>query len=63
VAANLICDRARFSDARRRLPVAWGASAGMAAAYGVPLGGAVFAVEALSGAFSALSRCPRSPPP
>jgi H+/Cl- antiporter ClcA len=41
--------RAWFSDEQRRLLVACGAGAGMAAAYGVPLGGALFALEVLRG--------------
>ena len=45
VFANLCSDRARLSDEQRRLLVACGAGAGMAAAYGVPLGGALFALE------------------
>jgi H+/Cl- antiporter ClcA len=49
VAADLICDQARLSDEQRRLLVACGAGAGMAAAYGVPLGGALFALEVLRG--------------
>ena len=49
VIANLLCDRGRLSDEQRRLLVACGAGAGMAAAYGVPLGGAVFALEVLRG--------------
>jgi CIC family chloride channel protein len=49
VFANLISDRARLSDEQRRLLVACGAGAGMAAAYGVPLGGALFALEVLRG--------------
>ena len=52
VAANAICDRAHLSDEQRRLLVACGAGAGMAAAYGVPLGGALFALEVLRGALS-----------
>jgi H+/Cl- antiporter ClcA len=52
VAANAFCDRAGLSDEQRRLLVACGAGAGMAAAYGVPLGGALFAVEVLRGALS-----------
>jgi hypothetical protein len=39
----------RLSDEQRRLLVACGAGAGMAAAYGVPLGGALFALEVLRG--------------
>jgi chloride channel protein, CIC family len=49
VIANALADRAALSDERRRLLVACGAGAGMAAAYGVPLGGALFAVEVLRG--------------
>jgi CIC family chloride channel protein len=49
VVANALADRARLSDEQRRLLVACGAGAGMAAAYGVPLGGALFALEVLRG--------------
>jgi H+/Cl- antiporter ClcA len=49
VIANALSDRARLSDEQRKLLVACGAGAGMAAAYGVPLGGALFAVEVLRG--------------
>jgi H+/Cl- antiporter ClcA len=49
VFANLISDKAALSDEQRRLLVACGAGAGMAAAYGVPLGGALFALEVLRG--------------
>jgi H+/Cl- antiporter ClcA len=49
VVANLLSNRARLSDEQRRLLVACGAGAGMAAAYGVPLGGALFALEVLRG--------------
>jgi len=49
VFANLISDKVRMSDEQRRLLVACGAGAGMAAAYGVPLGGALFALEVLRG--------------
>ena len=49
VIANTLSDRARLSDEQRRLLVACGAGAGMAAAYGVPLGGALFALEVLRG--------------
>ena len=49
VAANFISDRQHLSDEQRRLLVACGAGAGMAAAYGVPLGGALFALEVLRG--------------
>lgn len=49
VIANLLSDRVRLSDEQRRLLVACGAGAGMSAAYGVPLGGALFALEVLRG--------------
>jgi CIC family chloride channel protein len=47
--ANLLSDRGNLSDEERRLLVACGAGAGMAAAYGVPLGGALFALEVVRG--------------
>jgi chloride channel protein, CIC family len=49
VFANFFSDRTRLSDEQRRLLVACGAGAGMAAAYGVPLGGALFALEVMRG--------------
>ena len=49
VMANFFSDKARLSDERRRLLVACGSGAGMAAAYGVPLGGALFALEVVRG--------------
>jgi chloride channel protein, CIC family len=49
VFANLFSDRARLSDEQRRLLVACGAGAGMSAAYGVPLGGALFSLEVMRG--------------
>ncbi len=49
VIANALANRTRLSDEQRRLLVACGAGAGMAAAYGVPLGGALFALEVLRG--------------
>lgn len=52
VIANAASDQARLSDSQRRLLVACGAGSGMAAAYGVPLGGALFALEVLRGALS-----------
>ncbi len=52
VVANTMADHARLSDEERRLLVACGAGAGMAAAYGVPLGGALFALEVLRGALA-----------
>jgi H+/Cl- antiporter ClcA len=52
VIANVMSDRAHLSDEQRRLLVACGAGAGMAAAYGVPLGGALFSLEVLRGALA-----------
>ncbi len=49
VLANFFSDRAHLSDEQRRLLVACGAGAGMSAAYGVPLGGALFALEVMRG--------------
>ena len=49
VFANWFSDRGRLSDEQRRLLVACGAGAGMGAAYGVPLGGALFALEVMRG--------------
>jgi len=49
VIANALSDKVKLSDQQRRLLVACGAGAGMAAAYGVPLGGALFALEVLRG--------------
>jgi H+/Cl- antiporter ClcA len=49
VIANALSDKGRLSDEQRRLLVACGAGAGLAAAYGVPLGGALFALEVLRG--------------
>jgi H+/Cl- antiporter ClcA len=49
VIANALSDRAGFSDEQRKLLVACGAGAGMAAVYDVPLGGALFALEVLRG--------------
>jgi CIC family chloride channel protein len=49
VIANMLSDRVKLSDEQRRLLVACGAGAGMAAAYGVPQGGALFALEVLRG--------------
>ncbi|EQD57709.1 Chloride channel, voltage gated, partial [mine drainage metagenome] len=42
-------DREGLPDEQRRLLVACGAGAGMGAAYGVPLGGALFALEVMRG--------------
>ena len=49
VMANFFSDKACLSDEQRRLLVACGSGAGMAAAYGVPLGGALFALEVVRG--------------
>jgi chloride channel protein, CIC family len=49
VFANLFADSEKLSDEQRRLLVACGAGAGMGAAYGVPLGGALFALEVMQG--------------
>ncbi len=52
VFGNLFCSLQKLSDEQRRLVVAIGAGAGMAAVYSVPLGGALFALEVLRGALS-----------
>jgi H+/Cl- antiporter ClcA len=52
VLANFFSDRGRLSDEQRRLLVACGAGAGMAAAYGVPLGGSLFSLEVMRGALA-----------
>jgi chloride channel protein, CIC family len=49
VFANFFADAEGLSDEQRRLLVACGAGAGMSAAYGVPLGGALFAIEVMRG--------------
>jgi CIC family chloride channel protein len=49
VLANFFSDKGGLSDQQRRLLVACAAGAGMAAAYGVPLGGALFALEVMRG--------------
>ncbi len=49
VFANWFSDLARLSDDQRRLLVSCGAGAGMSAAYGVPLGGALFSLEVMRG--------------
>jgi len=49
VLANFFSNTGRLSDEQRRLLVACAAGAGMAAAYGVPLGGALFALEVMRG--------------
>lgn len=50
--ASRVCDRAGIPRWQRRLLVACGAGAGMAAVYNVPLGGALFALEVLLGTLS-----------
>ena len=52
VIADAVADGVHLSDEERRLLVACGAGAGLAAAYGVPLGGALFALEVLRGALA-----------
>jgi chloride channel protein, CIC family len=52
VFGNLFSDLQKLSDEQRRLIVAIGAGAGMAAVYSVPLGGALFALEVLRGALA-----------
>jgi chloride channel protein, CIC family len=47
--ASALCDWAALPAWQRRLLVACGAGAGMAAVYNVPLGGALFALEVLLG--------------
>ena len=47
--ANFFSDKERLSDEQRRLLVACGSGAGLAAAYGTPLGGALFSVEVMRG--------------
>jgi H+/Cl- antiporter ClcA len=52
VFGNLISSLGKLSEEQRRLMVAIGAGAGMAAVYSVPLGGALFALEVLRGTLS-----------
>ena len=52
VVANKLSDWFGMTPAQRQLLVACGAGAGMAAAYNVPLGGALFAAEVLMGSLS-----------
>jgi len=49
VFGNFFSDKERLSDEERRLLVSCGSGAGMAAAYGVPLGGALFSLEVMRG--------------
>ncbi len=52
VVANKLSDWTKLIAAQRQLLVACGVGAGMAAAYNVPLGGALFAAEALMGSLA-----------
>ena len=52
VLANVAANWRNLPEEQRRLLVACGSGAGMAAAYNVPMGGAVFALEVLLGSFS-----------
>ena len=49
VVGSLLADRRRLNPAQRRLLVACGGGAGLAAVYNVPLGGALFTAEVLLG--------------
>ncbi len=52
IGAGWLSQRFRLTVAETRIMVACGAGAGLAAVYNVPLGGAVFTLEVLLGAFS-----------
>lgn len=52
VSASLLAPRLGLTTPQRRLLVACGAGAGLAAVYNVPLGGALFAAEVLCGAIT-----------
>ena len=52
VSASLLSDRFHLSPAQRRLLVACGGGAGLAAVYNVPLGGALFTAEVLVGSMA-----------
>ncbi|MCC3701794.1 chloride channel protein [Rouxiella badensis] len=52
IGAGWLSQRFRLTPAETRVMVACGAGAGLAAVYNVPLGGAVFTLEVLLGAFS-----------
>lgn len=58
IIANLSASWRNLPDEHRRLLVACGGGAGMAAAYNVPLGGAFFALEVLLGSFSMRTAIP-----
>ncbi len=60
VFGNLFSSLQKLSDEQRRLVVAIGAGAGMAAVYSVPLGGALFALEVLRGSVGAATGPPRA---
>jgi H+/Cl- antiporter ClcA len=51
VLATRLSDRARLGAEDRRIMIACGAGAGLAAVYNVPLGGALFTLEVLLGTF------------
>jgi H+/Cl- antiporter ClcA len=50
--ADMLADWTALPDGQRRLLVACGAGAGIAAVYNVPFGGALFALEVLLGTLS-----------
>jgi len=52
VAGNVFASWARLSPGQRRLLIACGAGAGLAAVYNVPIGGALFAAEILCGSLA-----------
>ncbi len=52
VTGSKVCDALGMTHAQRRLLVACGAGAGMAAAYNVPFGGSLFAAEVLLGSMT-----------
>lgn len=58
VLANVSANWRNLPDEQRRLLVACGAGGGMAAAYNVPLGGALFALEILLGSLSIRTALP-----
>lgn len=58
MAAGWVTDRAGVSTRERRILVACGAGAGLAAVYDVPLGGALFAVEVLLAELSLATAIP-----
>jgi H+/Cl- antiporter ClcA len=52
ICATWLCERAKLPSPNRRILIACGAGAGLAAVYNVPLSGALFTLEALLGTFS-----------